>query len=176
MTIYIYSKLVPLEPFDRSTINCSIVQQSWANWGEIIWAFTPTESWAVCCWNLCVLFKNVQVDDVDHDVGTEQKLPRDAVSVPEQSQWDCSHKHFGKLSFQKNHFAGGLCHVVAVPHPCMWFGLVGQWQWFGDKWELCPVCITGWAEVGGRRKYFGILRMIPQDCSFVLLLLEAGSI
>lgn len=176
MTIYIYSKLVPLEPFDRSRINCSIVQQSWANWGEIIWAFTPTESWAVCCWNLCVLFKNVQVDDVDHDVGTEQKLPRDAVSLPEQSQWDCSHKHFGKLSFQKNHFAGGLCHVVAMPHPCMWFGLVGQWQWFGDKWELCPICITGWAEVGGRRKYFGILRMIPQDCSFVLLLLEAGSI
>lgn len=135
-----------MEPFYTNRINCSIMQQSWTNWGEIFWPFTPMEGWAVCCWNLCVLFKNVQVDDVCHNVGTKQKLPRDAVRVPEQSQWDCSHKHFGKLSLQKNHFANGLCHVVAVPHPCMWFGLVGQWQWFGDTWELCPVCITGWAE------------------------------
>lgn len=29
------------------------------------------------------LFKNVQVDDVYPNVGTKQKLPRDAVSVPE---------------------------------------------------------------------------------------------
>lgn len=57
--------------------------------------------------------------DVYHNGGTKQKLPRAAVSVPEQSQWDCSHKHFGKLSFQKSHFASALCHVVAVPHPCM---------------------------------------------------------